>query len=176
MTATMQIRRLTQNDGADYRALRLRAFQEHPEAFTSAYEEEVLKPLAYTEQRLGSASAASYWGAFAADLQTGQQVLVGIVGLEREQRLKNRHKAVVIGMYVAPEQARRGVGRALLAALLTAARASELEQVVLTVTQGNASAEQLYRDAGFTSYGMEPRAIKVGTQYFGKNLMYLSLV
>lgn len=175
MPATPPIRRLSRNDAPEYRALRLRAFREHPEAFTSAYEEEVLKPLAYTEQRLASGSSAWYWGAFAADPQTGADVLVGCVGLDREQRLKNRHKAVVIGMYVAPEQARRGLGRALLAALLADARASDLEQVVLSVTHGNASAEKLYQDAGFISYGIEPKAIKVGTRYFGKNLMFLSL-
>ena len=40
----------------------------------------------------------------------------GVVGLAREARAKNRHKAVVFGMYVAPEFARRGIGAALIRA------------------------------------------------------------
>ena len=165
----MQIRRLGPADASEYRELRLRAFRQNPEAFTSSYEEEVLKPVAYSEQRLAATSAARFWGAFL----DGQ--LVGTVGLDREQRIKNRHKAVVIGMYVAPEVARRGAGRALMEALMADARASDLEVLVLTVTRGNAGAERLYLDAGFKSFGIEPRAIKVQNQYFDKNHMFLAL-
>ena len=170
------VRRLTPSDAPAYRALRLRAFHDHPEAFTSSYEEEAGKPLAYTEQRLGTTSSAWYWGAFVPDPRSAAWLLVGSVGLDREQRLKNYHKAVVIGMYVAPEQARRGLGRALLETLLAEARSTDLELLVLTVTHGNRGAEQLYLDAGFASFGIEPGAIKVGTQRFDKNHMFLQLL
>lgn len=172
----MLIRPLTASDAAAYRTLRLRALREHPEAFTSSFEEEQLKVLTLTEQRLSTDSPARYWGAFVPDTETGGIKLVGSVGLEREQRLKARHKAVVIGMYVAPEQARRGLGRALLEALLAHARASDLTLLGLSVTQGNTSAGQLYLNLGFQSCGVEPNAIKVGTQYFAKEQMFLSLV
>ena len=171
----MPIRRLTTRDASAYRALRLRAFHDHPEAFTSSYEEEVLKPLAASEQRLEAASAGKFWGAFVHDPASATEVLAGMVGLDREQRIKNRHKAVVIGMYVAPEYARRSLGRELLGALLLEARASDLELLVLTVTRGNRGAEQLYLDAGFVPYGVEPGAIKVGHQRFDKIHMFLQL-
>lgn len=170
------VRRLTPGDAPAYRALRLRAFHDHPEAFTSSYEEEAGKPLTYTEQRLGATSSAWYWGAFVPDAQSAAWLLVGGVGLDREQRIKNRHKAVVIGMYVAPEQARRGLGRALLDTLLAEARTTDLELLVLTVTRGNRGAEQLYLDAGFASFGIEPGAIKLGKQHFDKNHMFFQLV
>lgn len=170
------VRRLTPSDASAYRALRLRAFHDHPEAFTSSYEEEAGKPLAYTEQRLDTTSSAWYWGAFVPDPRSVARLLVGSVGLDREQRTKNRHKAVVIGMYVAPEQARRGLGRALLDTLLDEARTTDLELLVLTVTRGNRGAEQLYLDAGFASYGIEPGAIKLGKRHFDKNHMFLQLV
>jgi ribosomal protein S18 acetylase RimI-like enzyme len=165
----MQIRRLTPADARAYRALRLRAFHDHPEAFTSSYEEEMLKPESSSAQRLGSASSAVFWGAFVDD------VLVGMVGLDYEQRLKNRHKAVVIGMYVAPEQARRGIAKTLLDTLLQHARASELALLVLTVTRGNDGAERLYLDAGFVSFGVEPMAIRVNGHFFDKNHLFLKL-
>jgi ribosomal protein S18 acetylase RimI-like enzyme len=165
----MNVRRLTPADADEYRALRLRAFREHPEAFTSSYEEEVLKPVSSSEQRLAADSAGRFWGAFV------DGTLAGMVGLDREPRIKNRHKAVVIGMYVAPEYARRGIGRALLDALLADAYASQLELLVLTVTHGNDGAQGLYLDVGFKSFGIEPGAIKVQNQNFDKNHMYLTL-
>ena len=165
----MEIRRLAPADAPTYREVRLRALRDHPEAFTSSFEEEALKPPAYSSDRLSDTSPAIYWGAF----ENG--ALVGTVGLDRETRLKNRHKATVIGMYVAPEAARQGVGRALLAALLAQARALQLELLVLTVTEGNQGAQQLYLEAGFKTFGREPRAIKVKNQYFDKNYMALVL-
>lgn len=169
------IRRLTLSDAPAYRALRLRAFHDHPEAFTSSYEEEAGKPLSHAQERLALDSPAWFWGAFVLDPLLPARRLVGSVGFEQGQRLKTRHKAVVLGMFVAPEQARRGLGRALLDALLTEARASTLELLVLTVTCGNHGAEQLYLDAGFASYGIEPGAIKIAHQRFDKNHMFLRL-
>ena len=98
-----------------------------------------------------------------------------MVGLDRETRPKNQHKATVIGMYVAHEQMGRGIGRALLEALVEDARAWGLELLVLTVTHAESSARRLYERCGFRSFGIEPRAIKVDGHYYGKNHMYLEL-
>ena len=175
----MQIRRLTPADAPAYRVLRLRALREHPQSYTSSFDEEQGKPLANYEQRLAGATQCKFWGAFMhapphADPHDGP-VLAGVVGLEREQRAKSRHKALVIGMYVASEQARQGLARALLDALLADARASGVALLVLTVTRGNAGAERLYLDAGFASFGVEPGAIKVDNQFLDKNHMFLRL-
>jgi ribosomal protein S18 acetylase RimI-like enzyme len=164
----MQIRRLTAEDAPAYRALRLRGLREHPEAFTSSFEEDAALPPEASEKRLRS-HAQTFWGAF------DGAVLLGIVGLDRELRAKNRHKATVVGMYVAPEAAGRGAGRALLDALLAAARGEGLELLVLTVTEGSGPAAALYARCGFRSFGVEPRAIKVGGAAYAKNHMYLDL-
>jgi GNAT superfamily N-acetyltransferase len=164
----MEIRRLGIGDAADYRMLRLRSFREHPEAFTTSYEELERQPLAETEKRMTS-EHQKFWGAFV------DGKLCGYVGLDRETRTKCRHKATLVGMYVEPEMAGRGVGRALVEALLAQARADGLELIVLTVTDGNAKAAQLYERCGFRSFGVEPHAIKVGGRAYGKNHMYLLL-
>ena len=102
--------------------------------------------------------------------------LAGVVGLAREAREKNRHKASVFGMYVAAEFGRRGIGRALLRHVIgVAKREIGLEQLVLTVTQTNAAACSLYDSEGFRSFGVEPRAIRVGDRYYDKNHMVLFL-
>ena len=66
----------------------------------------------------------------------------------------------------------QGIGRALLAEFDRLARQLPgLEQVVLSVTAGNAHAVRLYEGAGFVRYGLQPRAIKVDGQYHDKALM-----
>lgn len=162
----MLVRMLGPADATLYRALRLRALREHPDAFTSSYEEEREQPLEAAAQRL---AAHPFWGAY----QSAE--LYGFVGLQREPRTKNRHKATVMGMYVAPEVAGQGVGRKLLAALVAHARLNGLESLVLTVTDGNQRAIRLYASAGFRSFGIEPDAIRVAGRPLAKNHMHLDL-
>ena len=162
----MQIRRLAPADALSYRTLRLRALREHPDAFTSSWEEDREQPVEAAAARL---AAQAFWGAF-----QGAE-LYGFVGLEREARAKNRHKATVVGMYVAPEVAGQGVGRALLSFLLAHARSLGLGSLVLTVTDGNAAALNLYRAVGFRSFGIEPDAIRVDGRSCAKNHMHLDL-
>jgi ribosomal protein S18 acetylase RimI-like enzyme len=164
----MNIRRLGPNDATGYRTLRLRALWEFPQAFTSRYEEDEKLPPEAAGKRLGS-DHNKFWGAFDGD------ELCGMVGLERETRAKNRHKAKVVGMYVAHERTGRGIGRALMTALIDDARASRLELLVLTVTEGDGAALRLYERCGFRSFGIEPRAIKVDGHAYAKNHMYLDL-
>ena len=162
----MQIRRLAPADALSYRALRLRALREHPDAFTSSWEDDRTQPVEAAAARL---AVHAFWGAF-----QGPE-LYGFVGLEREQRAKNRHKATVVGMYVASEVGGQGVGRTLLAALLAHARSAGLASLVLTVTEGNAQALRLYQSAGFRSFGIEPDAIRVDGRSYSKNHMHLDL-
>lgn len=69
------IRLLTPADGALYRAIRLEALATHPEAFTSTFEREREKPLAWFEERL---TTSDVFGAFIMD------ELVGTAGFRRE--------------------------------------------------------------------------------------------
>ncbi|MEO8345016.1 MAG: GNAT family N-acetyltransferase [Betaproteobacteria bacterium] len=161
---------LTTADAAAYRALRLRALKEHPEAFTSSYEEDLLKPLSFTEQRIALESGNRFWGGYV------EGELRGIIGLIGETRGKNRHSGDIVSMFVVPEFGRRGLARALLDALIDYARTqARLEQLVLTVTRTNTAARDLYLRTGFATFGVEPRAIKVGSEYFDKEHMIFFL-
>jgi len=115
----MIIRQLTVADASEYRALRLRALREHPDAFTSSFEEDRQKPVSWSEKRLsGLAYGCGDWvlGAFV------ETRLVAMLGLSIDSRRKVRHKALLFGMYVAGEFERKGVGRELMAACLSRAR------------------------------------------------------
>ncbi len=162
----MLVRMLGPADATLYRSLRLRALREHPDAFTSSYAEERERPVEAAAQRLAN---HAFWGAYR------HAELWGMVGLEREPRARNRHKASVMGMYVAPEARGQGVGRALLDALLRHARVNGVESLVLTVTEGNTAAQRLYEALGFRSFGVEPDAVRVDGRSHAKNHMHLDL-
>lgn len=162
----MLVRMLGPADATLYRSLRLRALREHPDAFTSSYAEERERPVEAAAQRLAH---HAFWGAYR------HAELWGMVGLEREPRARNRHKATVMGMYVAPEARGQGVGRSLLDALLRHARANGVESLVLTVTEGNTAAQRLYEALGFRSFGVEPDAVRVDGRSHAKNHMHLDL-
>jgi ribosomal protein S18 acetylase RimI-like enzyme len=157
-------------DAPEYRAFRLRGLREHPDAFTSSFEEENLRPLAYTQARLGTPMTEKIWGAFV------EGALAGMVGLSHETRLKNRHKAALVSLYVAGEFTGRGLGRALVNTVRQDARDSGVELVVLTVTDSNRAACALYAQAGFSAFGVEPDAIRVDGISFGKQHMFLQLL
>lgn len=165
----MLLRRLDPLDAALYSAFRLRGLRDHPEAFTSSFEEEDPRPLADTERRLSGESQARLWGAF----EDGQ--LAGVFGFDRETRVKNRHKATLIGMLVAPQFTGRGIGHALVEAVMQDAREAGISLLVLTVTEGNASARALYVRAGFQTIGIEPDAIRVAGKSFGKEHLFFHL-
>lgn len=154
----MEIRPLRADDFASYRALRLRALTEHPEAFTSSAVEEAGAGEALA-RRLAPDPDAPHdvmLGAFDA------RELVGTCGMHVEPRLTRRHRGHVYAMYVAREAAGRGVGHALVAAIVEhARRCPGLDSLVLTVTAGNEVACRLYRRHGFTEWGREPGAIRV---------------
>jgi ribosomal protein S18 acetylase RimI-like enzyme len=59
--------------------------------------------------------------------------------------------------------------------LLNEARGQTIEQVVLTVVADNDRARRFYQRWGFSVYGTEPRAIKVGAAYLDEALMVCRL-
>jgi len=102
--------------------------------------------------------------------------LVGLLAFVRPQRAKLRHCAELAGMYVAPEFRRRRVGRALLDAAITHARALPgLRQLRLAVNADNLAARSLYQSRGFQCVGVEPDAICVEGRYYDEVLYVLRL-
>lgn len=167
----MNIRKLTKADVEIYWPMRLRALKEHPDAFGSSYEESCTRSL--EDVAAGFADRENFFmlGAFDED-----GTLIGMVGFRQESALKMKHKGMIFSMYSAPEHRGKGVGRALMQALIERARAlPDLEQINLSVVTSNAAAKNLYESLGFETYGVEKRCLLVDGQYLDEAHMVLFL-
>ncbi|NEU09327.1 GNAT family N-acetyltransferase [Flavihumibacter sp. R14] len=169
---SVEIRLISEHDVNDFWKIRLRALREEPGSFSASYEDEVAKPIgdiiSWIRQRSGPENYIL--GYFRNGL------LIGIVGFAREQGAKLRHKGRVWGMYISPEVRGQGIGRLLLTEVIRRSSDLEsLEQIVLTVTSRNKPAIQLYENLGFSSYGLEKRALKIGAEYLDDVYMVLPI-
>lgn len=162
---TIQIRQLGADDVVAYRRTRLAALADAPRAFGAVHAVEAARPLSDFADRLAAGVVLGAW--------IGGE-LVGTADYKRETGPKQAHKAVIRGVFVAPQWRRHGVAASLLRALIVAARA-EVEQLLLTVVGGNTGAIALYEQLGFVVYGVEPRARKELDGYSDKVLMVLRL-
>ena len=152
----MNIRTLSVSDAAAFRALRLAALLDTPEAFATSHVEERDLPLAAFEARLAEAPGHAVFGAFDGD------TLVGITGLARETLLQAAHKAQVWGMYVAAGARGQGVARELMQAALAHARATPgIAKVTLSVDAANVAAIALYESLGFAVFAREADATRL---------------
>lgn len=164
----MKVLALRAEHAAQYRELMLHAYQHAPDAFTSTPEERAAMPLAWWVERAADpAGNGVAFGAFA------DEQLVGTVAIEFSPRLKTRHKAHLIGMYVLDSWRGKGVGRQLVDRALEHVKAdSAISLITLTVTEGNAEAIALYTRAGFQVFGIEPMAMLTPSGYKGKVHMW----
>ena len=167
------VRALARSDLDAYRALRLRGLAEHPEAFTSDAGEEAAKPPDALAKRLAPDVEHPHDAVFGA---FDGATLVGVCGIDVDMRVKLRHKGHVFGLYVPAERAGRGIGRALVDAVIAHASATPgLRQLVLTATAGNDAARRVYERAGFAVCGREPEAIRIDGRGHDKITMVLFL-
>lgn len=168
----MNIRLLDDDDAEVYRDVRLRALKNAPDSFGSTYEKEVTRTVGDFIERIRHTKDQFTLGCF-----DDSNTLVGIVNFVRENMLKTAHKGNIYGMYIDPQFRGRGLGKALLFALIERAtkECEGLEQIHLTVVSKNESAKRLYTTMGFEIYGVEPHALKFDGHYFDEDLMVLRL-
>lgn len=167
----MEIRPLGETDAAAYWNLRFESLQREPFAFGKAAEEHQATKIEVFADRFRNTSDENFTlGAFEGD------ELIGMATFIRETGLKERHKGRIYGVYVAASWRGKGLGNALMTALLKKAQANpRLEQILLAVAAGQKTAIHLYRKFGFEVFGTEPRALKVGSAYVDEQHMVLML-
>lgn len=136
------IEQLDERAGRRLRSLRLRALADAPDAFGSTLEEAAERPMAD-------------WTAQLRDLATFAAVCDGAdTGIVRGGPDHDRpDTAWLLSMWVAPEARRRGVGSALIDAVVVWARAQGFSRLALEVGDLNHAAIALYGREGFAPTG-----------------------
>ncbi|MEO7999336.1 MAG: GNAT family N-acetyltransferase [Gemmatimonadaceae bacterium] len=156
------IRRLEAHEWRKYRALRLRALADSPDAFGSTLAIEEVRADAVWSERLAIAANAPDQFPVVAQLSTE---LVGLIW--GRVNADTPHVAQVYQMWVAPECRGNGCGAMLLDALIAWAGNTSAEFVHLSVTIANSAAVRLYARIGFEPYG-EPESLRADSPLFAQ--------
>src|SRR5690349_9824437 len=147
----LTVRRFAPDEWRLYRALRLAALEESPDAFGSTLAHELARADDHWAARLARGVGSSHELPLVAVLD-GEPA--GLAWARRDD-VDPGQPAHLYQMWVAPNARRQGVGRALLDAAIDWARDVGASVLVLDVTTGNSDAARLYESAGFVETGLE---------------------
>lgn len=141
----MTVRRITPDQYALHRRVRLAALQDAPTAFSTTYADAVARTDASWREMTAVCSEGNDGSTFFAYDDSGEAI--GMVGGFRD---KNDPDAVhMVAMWVAPAARGTGAAGALVEAVLAWAKAIPAKRAVTAVTAGNERALRLYRKMGF---------------------------
>jgi len=163
---TISIRRLTAADAAALLALRREALETAPEAFSASPEDEAGETPETLAARLDAPGASAVFGVF------DGPVLVGMAGFAAQQRLKERHKGTLWGVFVRRTERGGRLGERLVAAVIAHAR-GHVRLLQAGVGVSNAPARRTYHGLGFVPYGVEAKALRVDGRYIDEELLVL---
>jgi GNAT superfamily N-acetyltransferase len=147
-TVSVEISRITPDDGPELRAVRLAALAEAPSAFGSTFAEESLRAADEWSDRAQWASVGVERITVLARLD---ERTVGIAGGYREEI--EATEVHLVSVWAAPEVRRTGVGRQLVGAVIDWATETGASTMGLWVTRGNNAAQVLYESIGFRETG-----------------------
>ncbi len=167
----IEIRALRESDAPAWWQIRLEALESEPLAFGKSAAEHRSTPVETIAARFRDTPPGTlHLGAF------NGAALIGTATFIREPGEKEHHKGRIYGVYVSPSHRGRAIGRELIARSIEFACSLALEQILISVGAGQAPAIALYRSFGFTDFGTEPRALKIGGDYVDEIHMILRLI
>ena len=163
------VRPLTVADRPEFLPLRLHSVTEHPECYATTAENVRSAPLAKTDALLSAGATGSVvFGAF-------DEALVGVLGCKRDDRETVDHYATLWGFFLHQDARGRGLGAALLTAAIEHARGLGLDYLRLGVPVSSDAALRVFEAQGFTRYGLEVGARKMGARRIDQAYLRLGL-
>ncbi len=148
------IREARETDVEGFRALRLEALRNHPEAFGSDYAVNEKQPLEFWAGRLrGLGNTGMIYFA------TEHERLIGMSAIWRGDSPKTQHSAQITSVYVQPEWRGAQLAAKLIETCLDWARLQQITIAKLAVVSTNTAAIRSYSSCGFKIYGIEPQAL-----------------
>jgi len=136
------VRETTTSDWQAWRGIRLHALRDTPDAFSSTYADQVRLGEDHWRQRVGGGGMFLAW---IPEVSTSEPA--GMAGGYQE----TPGVAELISMFVRPQARGRGVGEALIDAVIAWTRERNATSVHLWVTESNKHARLLYERRGFTA-------------------------
>lgn len=169
MTETITIKFLSPADAEEFRALRLKGLKEEPRAFTASYEESAREEITAVAKRLEKSDDGFLMGSY------DNKRLIGVTGFYRyKEGRKVEHKGVIWGVYLLPEYRGKGLARKLLLEVIKHCKnVPGIELLHLGVDPANKPVVKLYESVGFTKWGSELHALKIGNEYVDEDQMVL---
>jgi len=144
---TPEVRRIRADEGLQLRVMRLRALADTPTAFGSTLAQEEKFPERVWHERAEGGAVGADRVTFVAE-QEGQWIGIA-TGLARDPDEPNDPPPMLVGMFVAPEARRCGVGVSLVDAVVRWAHERRASSLSLWVTSTNSPAIALYDKCGF---------------------------
>ncbi len=169
MKINPSVRELEPDDAEAYKALRIKALSEHPEAFGQSVEEARQQTIEEIRHKIMGWQST---GGFALAAFNAEGGILGMVAVRRPEFEKMRHRGHVWGVYVDSSTRGQGIATKLFEGIIARASNSPgLVQLDIEVVTENTVAFGLYRKMGFEVVGKQPRAIKVNGRYFDEHLL-----
>jgi len=148
---TPAIRRIRPDEGPSLRALRLRALADAPMAFGSTLAREQAFADAVWRERAERGASGDDSVTFIVE-HDGRWLGI-VTGLARDPDVPDDPRPELVSMFVAPEARGRGIGAALVDAVVGWAGARKATGLTLWVTASNTEALALYQRCGFAPTG-----------------------
>lgn len=168
------VRLLTPDDAPAYARLRREMLLDAPWSFTRTPDDD---PGCNAPGVAASLAAPDGYAIAAAFNNAG--LPVAAAGIRRPDPAKLAHRAQLWGVYVTPTHRRLGLAARVIGAAIAAARAwprhPRIDSVSLTVSDRAPGALALYLKLGFTPWGHEPAAMRIGAESAGETHMLLTL-
>ena len=127
-----------------------------PKAFSSDYAAAALQTVEHWQERTALFAAGETQTVYVA---AHRDALVGMAGIYCGNSPKTAHSAGIWGAFVAPEYRGNGIAGDLIQGCLDWAQLKGLVVVKLAVISENEPAIRCYTRLGFTTYGVEPKAL-----------------